>query len=60
MSDKNRYVRSLLLNGEPYDKMYLTHDDLMKGGVLEFRMASKPDKRRGTGAGDKPYSLSDE
>ncbi len=32
----------------------------MKGGVLEFRMASKPDKRRGTGAGDKPYSLSDE
>ncbi len=60
VSDKNRYVRSLLLNGEPYDKMYLTHDDLMKGGVLEFRMASKPDKRRGTGAGDKPYSLSDE
>ena len=43
VSDKNRYVRSLLLNGEPYDKMYLTHDDLMKGGVLEFRMASKPD-----------------
>ena len=57
VSDKNRYVRSLKWNGEAYDKLYITHEDLMQGGVLEFKMSASPNKRRGQKAEDKPYSL---
>ena len=58
VSDKKRYVRSLKINGTVYDKMYITHEDLMKGGVFEFSMSSSPNKRRGLSDPDKPYSLS--
>lgn len=57
VSDKNRYVRSLKWNGETYDKLYITHEDLMQGGVLEFNMSASPNKRRGLDAEDKPYSM---
>ena len=40
-----------------YDKMYITHEDILKGGVLEFKMSASPNKRRGVSAQDKPYSL---
>ena len=59
VSDTNRYVKSVLLNGKPYTKTYITHDDLMAGGTLEFVMSSKPNKKRGLAASDKPYSLTD-
>ena len=57
VSDKKRYVQSLKLNGKAYDKMYITHEDLLKGGVWEFKMSASPNKRRGLTAEDKPYSL---
>ena len=60
VSDKNRYVRSVRLNGKPFSHLYITHDQLMGGGVLEFEMSAKPNKRRGLAAADKPYSLTDE
>jgi len=59
VSDKKRYVKSLKLNGRPYNKMYITHDDIINGGVLEFEMASSPNKRRGRDMDAKPYSLTD-
>lgn len=59
VSDANRYVKSLKLNGQPYSKLYLTHGDLLKGGTLEFEMASRPAKNRGLSDSDKPYSLTD-
>ena len=59
VGDKNRYVRSLKWNGEAYDKLYITHEDLMQGGVLEFKMGATPNKRRGLSPEDKPYSLTD-
>lgn len=59
VSDKYRYVKSVRLNGRPYRKTYITHGDLLKGGVLEFEMSRKPNKKRGLSASDKPYSLSD-
>ena len=59
VSDRNRYVRSLTIDGKKHDKMYVTHGDIMKGGVWEFRMGASPDKGRGQAAGSKPYSLTD-
>lgn len=58
VSDKNRYVKSVKLNGKPYDKLYLTHRDILAGGTLEFVMSSTPNKKRCVTTG-KPYSLSD-
>lgn len=59
VSDKNRYVRSVKLNGKPYDKLYIVHEDILNGGVLEFMMGSSPNKKRGLAKADKPYSLTD-
>lgn len=60
VSDRNRYVKSVMLNGKPYDKLYITHDDIMNGGVLEFKMSSTPNRKRGLQPSQKPYSLSTE
>lgn len=57
VSDKNRYVRRVLLNGKPYDKLYITYSDIMAGGTLEFQMTAKPNRSRGTKPTDKPYSM---
>ena len=59
VSDTNRYVKSVRLNGKPYTKTYITHADLVKGGTLEFQMSDKPNKKRGKDKADKPYSLTD-
>ena len=59
VSDRNRYVKSLHVNGQRYDKMYITHEDILRGGVWEFVMDSKPNKKRGVAAEAKPYSLTE-
>ena len=57
VSDKNRYVRAVRINGQPYTKLYVTHCQLTEGCTIEFDMASKPNTKRGLDASDKPYSL---
>ena len=57
VSDAQRYVQSLTINGKKYDKLYITHADLLKGGVWEFKMGTSPNKKRGQKTEDKPYSL---
>lgn len=37
-SPENKYIRKVTLNGEPYDKMYIMHDDIVNGGELIFEM----------------------
>ncbi|KGO94915.1 GH92 family glycosyl hydrolase [Flavobacterium subsaxonicum] len=43
-SAKNVYVAKAELNGKVLDRLYLTHDEIMKGGTLLFYMSSKPAK----------------
>lgn len=57
VSDKNRYIKSVTLNGKPYEKAYITHQDIMDGGELVFQMTSKPNKKRQFTEEEKPYSL---
>ncbi len=59
VSDKNRYIQQVRWNGQPYTKTYVTYEMLMQGGVLEFVMGSKPNKKLFQGTDTKPYSLSD-
>lgn len=41
-SDRNVYVQSAKLNGRKYDLPFITHEEIMNGGELEFVMGSKP------------------
>lgn len=59
-SPERFYVESLRLNGRRYDKNYLRHGDLLKGGSLRFQMGEKPNLTRGTKPEDAPYSFSRE
>ena len=42
--DNEVYICSMKLNGEKYTKNYITHQDIMKGGILEFVMTASPGK----------------
>lgn len=59
-SRENRYVSEMTLNGNPYTKNYLTHEDLMKGAKINFTMSAAPNKSRGITKADLPYSFSNE
>ena len=54
----NCYVNQLSVNGAPYGKTFLRHEDLMKGADLHFVMSNRPNTSRGTDAADAPYSFS--
>lgn len=57
VSDKNCYIQWVKLNGETFTKAYITQQEILEGGVLEFEMASKPNKKRIFEENEKPYSL---
>lgn len=54
----NRYIQEMKVNGKSYSRNYLTHDQLLKGANIRLQMGSVPNKQRGTGEKDAPYSLS--
>jgi predicted alpha-1,2-mannosidase len=54
----NRYVKAVTLNGKVYDKNYLLHSELQKGGVVNFTMSAIPNKQRGISPSAYPYSFS--
>ncbi|MCS2406071.1 GH92 family glycosyl hydrolase [Bacteroides salyersiae] len=42
VSRENIYIQSVKLDGKPYDKSYITHEQIMGGATLEFEMGSTP------------------
>ncbi|NVK52291.1 MAG: glycoside hydrolase family 92 protein [Flavobacteriaceae bacterium] len=42
ISDKNKYIKSVALNGKQYPYTYLKHQDIINGGSLHFVMTDKP------------------
>ena len=57
---ENRYVHSMKVNGKAYTRNYLTHDQLLKGIRIQYQMSPTPNKNRGVGLQDAPYSFSAE
>lgn len=41
---ENKYIQSAKLNGQVWNKSWFSHEDLMKGGKLEFIMGKRPNK----------------
>ena len=43
------YVQSVTLNGRPLDRVWISHDEVMSGGVLRFRLGPQPNEKWGVG-----------
>jgi predicted alpha-1,2-mannosidase len=48
-SPRDFYVQSVTWNGAPLERPWIGHGDLMKGGVLRFRLGPEPNTQWGTG-----------
>ncbi len=59
-SATNFYVDDIKLDGAEWNKNYISHETLLKGGELDFTMASTPNKNRGTESESYPYSMTNE
>jgi len=55
-SPKNKYVKSIELNGKIYNAHFLRHADIMNGGTLVFKMSPRPNIN--SKSYERPYSLS--
>ncbi|WP_428661155.1 GH92 family glycosyl hydrolase [Runella sp.] len=49
-SPENCYIQSVLFNGKPFTKPYLTHKQLTEGGILTVKMGPKPNTAWGNNA----------
>ena len=54
VSDKNIYIKSAKLNGNPYLNSYLKHSDIMEGGELILEMTDKADSDWGQAQENRP------
>lgn len=46
LSEENKYVESVCLNGKALDGFKISHDDIISGGVLDFVMCPTPKNER--------------
>ncbi|MCD8071938.1 MAG: GH92 family glycosyl hydrolase [Alistipes sp.] len=58
--EDTRYIESMRVDGNQYNKNYLTHGQLDAGARIEYRMADRPNTGRGITKEDFPYSFSNE
>ena len=42
VSRENIYIQSVKVNGQPYDKSFITHQQIMDGATVEFVMGNQP------------------
>ncbi|SFD57929.1 GH92 family glycosyl hydrolase [Flavobacterium phragmitis] len=47
VSDKNFYIQSATLNGKAFTKTAISHQEILKGGVLHFVMGAQPNQNWG-------------
>lgn len=54
---RNQYIKEVRLNGKNVDTVYLTYDQILEGGELEFVLSSKPSSDWGVSQETRPYSM---
>ncbi len=57
-SPKNIYIQSARLNGEPINRSWIDHSEIVNGGTLEFEMGPEPNKEWASNPDSVPYSMS--
>ncbi|HZL08369.1 MAG TPA: GH92 family glycosyl hydrolase [Prolixibacteraceae bacterium] len=58
VSVQNKYIQSATLNGQPLNKVWFSHEDIVNGGKLIFQMGSRPNKDWGTASDSAAPSMS--
>ena len=53
----DKYIQSITVNGQPHDKLWITHDVLARGAHLVFTLGSEPNTTFGTAENQMPPSL---
>lgn len=56
-SKENIYIQKVYLNAKPYNKSYITYDDIINGSTLKFVMGKKPNKNFGKAPANRPIVL---
>lgn len=54
---ENIYIQKVYLNDKPYNKSYITYDDIISGSTLKFVMGKKPNKNFGKAPANRPIVL---
>jgi predicted alpha-1,2-mannosidase len=57
-SEKNLYIQSATLNGQPWNKPWFSHTDIANGGTFVFEMGPRPNLNWGSGPEAAPPSMS--
>ncbi|MDR1006672.1 MAG: GH92 family glycosyl hydrolase [Bacteroidales bacterium] len=50
------YIQSATLNSKPYTKTWITYNDIMDGGTLNFVMGKQPNIAYGAAKADRPFA----
>ncbi len=56
-SKENKYIQSATFNGQPFDRTWIAHEEIIKGGELVFKMGAEPNKKWGVGKNAVPPSM---
>jgi predicted alpha-1,2-mannosidase len=56
-SKENKYIQSAKLNGKPFNRTWIGHDEITNGGELVFEMGPEPNKKWGIGKDAMPPSM---
>lgn len=54
---ENIYIQSVTLNGQPYNKSFITHKNIVEGGKLSFVMGPEPNKKFASEQDNRPKSV---
>ena len=52
----NHFIKRAHMNGEPFSRSYITHEEIMQGGDIRFLMGSRPEKSFGQAEDERPSS----
>lgn len=56
-SPDEKYIKAVTVNGEPHDKLWISHATLAKGTTIVFTMSDQPNLALGTAEDVAPPSL---
>jgi predicted alpha-1,2-mannosidase len=56
-SAKNPYIQSATLNGKPFTRSWIAHDEITAGGILVLTMGPTPNKTFGSAPADRPPKI---
>ncbi len=56
-SKENIYIQEVYVNGQPYEKSYITYDEIIKGGTIKYVMGPEPNKEFGAAKENRPMAV---